>query len=330
MILLAGLAKIGELWAAMGIWRCEMQFSGVAIGAQRNTRVEWPTVTLAVVVYGTFLLSTWHHAAVPWWLLVPLGTIVVTLQGSLQHEIIHGHPTGWRRVNELMAKPALWLWLPYAVYRELHLKHHNNAHLTDPLDDPESYYLTGIGWGALAPRMRVILVANQTLAGRLTVGALLAVVGLWRHEWRRIAGGDRRRLHLWLEHLGWVALILLWVGGVCGMPIWQYVLCFAFPGTALTMLRSYMEHRPAPAPGARCAIVEASPFFSLLFLNNNLHAVHHRWPGIAWYRLPRLWRTRRREILRWNGGYLIGGYGAIARRFLLRPKDHPIHPDYPC
>ena len=89
-----------------------------------------------------------------------------------------------------------------------------------------------------------------------------------------------------------------------------------FPGTALTMLRCYMEHRPAKDPGARCAIVEDAGPFGFLFLHNNLHAVHHRWPGVAWYRLPALYRARRDDILAWNGGYLISGYGAILRHFL--------------
>ena len=83
-----------------------------------------------------------------------------------------------------------------------------------------------------------------------------------------------------------------------------------------------MEHRPAADPGARCAVVEDSGPFAFLFLYNNLHAVHHRWPAVPWYRLPALYRARRDDILAWNGGYLIDGYHTIARRFLFRPKDH--------
>ncbi|HEX6011517.1 MAG TPA: fatty acid desaturase [Geminicoccaceae bacterium] len=291
--------------------------------------IEWPTVALAAGIYTLFLLLTWFHAALPWWLLLPLGTLTVALHASLQHEVIHGHPTRERWLNDGLGKPSLWLWLPYELYRESHLRHHNNDILTDPLDDPESYYVTAGGWQNGSPLVRRILVVNQTLAGRLTLGPVLAVLGFWRQEVRRALGGDRRHLIVWLEHAGWVALVLAWVVGVCGMPFWQYLLFFAFPGTALNMLRSYMEHRPAADPGARCAIVEdRSGAFGFLFLNNNLHAVHHRWPAVPWYRLPALYRARRDEILAWNGNFLIPGYRTMAKRFLISPKDHPIHPDY--
>lgn len=293
------------------------------------TPLEWPTIFLAAGIYLSFLLLTWHHAALPWWLLLPLGTVIVVLQGSLQHEVIHGHPTRHRWLNDLLGKPALWLWLPYELYRASHLRHHRNDILTDPLDDPESYYVTGRRWESLSAPMRALLVANQTLLGRLTVGPVLAVFGFWREELQRLLQGDRRHLLTWVEHAGWVALVLAWVMGVCGMPLSAYLLLFAAPGTALTMLRAYMEHRPAPDPGARCAIVEdRSGALGFLFLHNNLHAVHHRWPAVPWYRLPALYRARREEILAWNGGYLIDGYRTIARRFLVRPKDHPVHPDH--
>ena len=66
----------------------------------------------------------------------------------------------------------------------------------------------------------------------------------------------------------------------------RYLLLFVYPGTSLTLLRSFAEHPAATEPGHRVAIVERAGPFSLVFLNNNLHAAHHRAPGIAWYRLP--------------------------------------------
>lgn len=291
-------------------------------------RVEWPTIMLAVGVYASFLLVTFLHALQPWWLLAILGTLIVVLHGSLQHEVIHGHPTRHRRLNDLIAKPALWLWLPYDRYRRSHLRHHRSDVLTDPLDDPESYYVTSRRWQELPLPVRGILIANQTLAGRLTIGPVLAILGFWCQELRLILAGHGRVRRVWLEHLGWVALILAWVTGVCGMPVWLYVAAFAFPGTALSMLRSYMEHRPAERAGARCAIVEDAGALAFLFLNNNLHAVHHRWPGVPWYRLPAVYRAHRDDMLAWNGGFLMQGYREIARRFLLRPKDHPVHPNH--
>ena len=42
----------------------------------------------------------------------------------------------------------LTLWLPYERYRHTHHVHHIDARLTDPLDDPESFYWRAGGLGA--------------------------------------------------------------------------------------------------------------------------------------------------------------------------------------
>ena len=82
-------------------------------------------------------------------------------------------------------------------------------------------------------------------------------------------------------------------------------------------------------PYERSAVVEAGRFFSLLFLNNNLHYVHHKRPDLPWHALPRYWREHRRELLAENGGLLYrGGYLEILRRFWLRPVDEPVHPHH--
>ncbi len=73
-------------------------------------------------------------------------------------------------------------------------------------------------------------------------------------------------------------------------------------------------------------VVEAEPPLALMFLNNNLHVVHHAKPGLAWYRLPALYRRDRDAFLKANGGYFFAGYGEVFRRFLLRAKEHPLHP----
>jgi fatty acid desaturase len=65
---------------------------------------------------------------------------------------------------------------------------------------------------------------------------------------------------------------------------------------------------------------------SLMYLNNNLHAVHHAKPSLAWYRLPALYRERRAEFLAGNGGYAFPGYWQIVGRHLLVPKEPTPHP----
>jgi fatty acid desaturase len=130
----------------------------------------------------------------------------------------------------------------------------------------------------------------------------------------------------WLLHAGMVSLVVYWLSAVVGMPIWLYVVCFVYPGTALILLHSFIEHRPDARVSRRTAIVEAGPLLSLLYLNNNLHALHHARPDIAWYKLPAVYRDWRRDLLARNDGFRFSGYDEIARRFLLRAKDSPRHP----
>ena len=285
-----------------------------------------PTILVALAIYGGFGLLTWFHAALPWWALLPLGAYLVAWHGSLQHEVVHGHPTSSATLNELLVLPSLWLWIPFRLYRESHLTHHDDVRLTDPLEDPESYYIDAASWAKAGPLTRAFLRANNTLAGRLLLGPLRCLWSFAKAEVLRLLRGDLSHLKAWGLHALGVALVLGWVIGVCDMPLWQYLLLFAYPGLSLTLLRSFLEHQARTEVSERSVIVEAGPVMSLLFLNNNLHLVHHDKPGLAWYRLPALYRQRRDLFLASNGGYFFKGYGAIFRRYLFTAKEQPLHP----
>lgn len=281
---------------------------------------------VAGLIYGAFGLVTWFHEALAWWLLLPAGAYLVAWHGSLQHEVVHGHPTPWNWLNEAMVLPSLWLWIPFRSYRETHLAHHNDEVLTDPVDDPESFYVTAEAWAAAGPLTRGWLWVQNSLAGRMILGPLRCVWLFFGAEAGRVLKGDFSQGKAWALHALGVALVLLWVLAVCDMPFWQYLLFFAYPGLGLTLLRSFLEHRAVSEPGERSAVVEAGPLFSLLFLNNNLHVVHHAKPGLAWYRLPTLYWAERDAFLATNGGYLFKGYGEVFRRYFFRAKEHPLHP----
>ena len=278
-------------------------------------RWEWPTLVVAAVIYGLFAALTLYHAALPWWLLLLAGGYVTAWHGSLQHEVVHGHPTPHAALNEALVFPGLWLWLPFRRYRESHLRHHHTPVITDPLDDPESFYLSAGEWVRLNPVWKGFYLFHNTLAGRMTIGPAVAVFRLIRDEVARIAGGDRSALLAWMLHAAGCALVLGWAVGVCGMGVLEYVAYFAYPGLSLTLLRSFAEHQASNDPEERTAMVRSGPLMSLLFLNNNLHSVHHSEPAMAWYRLP----DRARQIR--DAGYEFRGYGEIAARHLLKPKE---------
>lgn len=301
-----------------------LQINGVRNQARKA--VEWPTIALAVAVYGAFGLVTWNYAALPWWMVLPVGAYLVCLHGSLQHEAVHGHPTRWRWLNAAVVFPSLWLWLPHSLYRESHLAHHRDELLTDPLNDPESSYVTAAQWQAMGPLHRLVRRMMMTLAGRLLIGPAYYVALKARRLAKALVHGDGAYLAHWPLHIVSVAVVLVWVVGICRIPFGEYLLLFAYPGISLTLLRSYAEHRAAEDTEHRTAIVESGPVFALMFLNNNLHVVHHAQPGIPWYVLPAVYRANRDRLLAQNGDYLFHGYREIFRRFLLTPRGSPVHP----
>jgi len=289
-------------------------------------RIEGPTLLVAAAIYAGFGALTWFHEILPWWVMLPLGAYLVAWHGSLQHEVTHGHPTPSALVNELLVLPNLWLWLPFRLYRESHLAHHNDAQLTDPVADPESYYLDAAHWAKAGPVLRAFLRFNNTLAGRLTVGPARCLYLFFKGEILRLARGDFSHLTAWAINLAGVALVLAWVLAVCGLPLWQYLLLVVYPGISLSLVRSFLEHQARSEVSERSVIIEAGPVMSLLFLNNNLHLVHHDKPGLPWYRIPAFYRRRRALFLASNGGYFYKGYGAIFRRYFFRAKEQPLHP----
>lgn len=258
-----------------------------------------------------------------WWIVA--ASLMVTFHSSLQHETLHGHPTRSARLNELLVFPAIGLFVPYRSFRETHLRHHNDANLTDPYDDPESWYLPLAQWNRTGSFRRRLLNANNTLLGRMIFGPALGLAGFWRNEWRRIVAGDRAVRGAWLAHLLGLVPVLALVH-VCAVPPWLYVVA-AYGGMSVLMVRTFIEHRAADAMPHRTAVVEAGLLMRLLFLNNNYHAVHHNHPAMAWYRLPELWRAERAQTLERNGYYhYSGGYAQVVRSWLFCQRQPVAHP----
>jgi fatty acid desaturase len=160
----------------------------------------------------------------------------------------------------------------------------------------------------------------------LLLGPFIEIGVFWLAEAGRVVRREPGRLRLWVLHGLAAALVIGWLTLACHMSLWLYLACFVYPGAALSLLRSYAEHRADPTPEHRVAIVERAPVLGLLFLHNNLHVAHHDRPGAPWHQLPTLYARDRERLLSLNGGLVYDGYGEIVRRFLLRPHDRSVHP----
>jgi fatty acid desaturase len=293
--------------------------------AARSARVEWPTLALLALTYAVWACATGFAEALGLWLAVPLTGTAIAMHSSLQHEVIHGHPTRVRWLNEALVFPAIGIFVPYARFRALHLAHHYDPLLTDPLDDPESNYLDPQVWARLGRPARLLLGANNTLLGRMLLGPFLGLWALARSETAAARAGDRSVARAWGQHLLALVPVIGWLATVGTMPVWAYLLA-CWVGMALLRIRTFLEHQAHERAAGRSVIIEDRGPLALLFLNNNLHAVHHAHPGLPWYRLPDEYAARRSEFLRRNGGYRYRSYAEVFALHLFRRKDPVAHP----
>jgi len=299
--------------------------------ADRREAIEWPTLALVLLCHLVWALGTTVLASL--WL--PLGFIAtmlaITLHSSLQHEVLHGHPFRARALNEALVMLPFGLVFPYGRFRDLHLAHHRDEMLTDPYDDPESNYLDPVVWNRLPAPVRAILRVNNTLAGRMILGPVISVIALLRADLGALRHGSPAETwpirRDWLLHLAGLVPVGIWLSQAA-MPLAVY-LAAAWGGFAILKIRTYLEHRAHALARGRTVIVERLGILSFLFLNNNLHAVHHARPNAPWYRLPALYRAAREDYRRRNEGYVYPSYAAIFRRHFLRAKDPVPHPLWP-
>lgn len=287
-------------------------------------RLEWPTLGMIALAYGLWLAAGfWLWPLMPW-LALPLMAVASALQSSLVHECLHGHPTRNRWVNEALVAVPPSLVYPYRRYKATHLAHHHDERLTDPIDDPESYYRSRWQHDAMARWFQVVLRVNNTLLGRVVLGPVLGCIGFLAGEITLLRADARSVRLAWLLHLPAVVLVLALVWAM-GIPLWLYLLAVVWPGLSLIAIRTFAEHRWHEAPDGRTIIVESSPL-AWLYLFNNLHIVHHTLPAAPWYALPRLYAERRAEWQAINKGYVFPNYLALWKRWGLVAKEPVVHP----
>lgn len=289
-------------------------------------RIEWPTVVLIVVVHASWVGAMWLDGRAPLGVGVVAMAAAIAWHSSLQHELLHGHPFAHRRLNDAFGAAPILLRLPYSVYRTEHLAHHANDELTDPTTDCESFYVTAAKWESSSPFRRGVLVWHHTLLGRLLLGPAMVISGFLSSQARRVAAGDRALARIWVRHLLAVAAVLWIVSAGFGVALWRYAVA-VYLAHSLLLVRSYLEHRWVGAELTRCATVRCGRVMSLLFLNNNLHDTHHCRPGAAWFQLPRLAESLGSDERSSRGAGWYAGYFEVLKEHLVRPFDHPVHPN---
>ena len=286
---------------------------------------ELPSLLLLLVCYGAFGSVTFFANQLGMMLSVALLVPVLVLHSSLQHEIIHGHPTKNEFANDLLVFPPLGLFIPYLRFKDMHLAHHHDPCLTDPYDDPESNYRDPAVWSQLPKWRQVMEQFNNTLLGRMVLGPLISLFCLYQKDAKEIALGDGRILRSYLHHLAGILLVGAWWWEFSTLSLTAYVAA-AYLALSVLKIRTFLEHQAHERVAARSVLIEDRGIFSLLFLNNNYHALHHACPKVVWHRLPKLYQQRRDLLLKRNGGYWYRSYWSVFCLYLFRNKDPVPHP----
>ncbi|MEL6806953.1 MAG: fatty acid desaturase [Pseudomonadota bacterium] len=286
--------------------------------------VEWATFALwagcmGVLGAALFFVAEWSLA-----LAVMIAAFALVLHASLSHEVLHGHPFSSRLANEALVIVTPLLFIPYIRFRDTHLAHHRDENLTDPYDDPETNYLDPVVWDRLPRVVQLILQVNNTLIGRMLIGPVIAQYVFMRDDWRAIRGGDWQVAKGWLWHVPGVALVLgvVWAAP---MSLGAYLVA-CYVALSILKIRTFLEHQAHKLARARTVIVEDRGVLAFLFLNNNLHVVHHMHPKVPWYRLPGMYRANATRYLARNEGYRYRSYGEVFARHFFRAKDKVAHP----
>ena len=304
-----------------------MELNTRAASKDRVKKTEWPTFGLTLICYAGWLASVFTLYPLAPALAVIVTGLLVALHASLTHEVLHGHPFRAKWLNELLILPTLNLVIPYTRFRDLHLAHHRDAKLTDPYDDPETNYLDPKVWSAMPGWKRRGFAMNNTLMGRMLLGPLIGQFLFMRADWRAARRGDRAVTLAWALHVIGGGMVL-WAVLVSPTPVWAYLIS-VYIGLAILKIRTFLEHQAHAKVRARTVIIEDRGPLAFMFLNNNLHVVHHMNPNVAWYRLPALYALNRDRYLDSNEGYVFQSYGEVFRRYLWTPKDPVPHPLWP-
>src|SRR5690606_27979470 len=201
--------------------------------------IEWPTRALILTCHGGWLatgMPLWRE-----WPMVGLALLAafIALQSSLMHECLHGHPTRNALVNEGLVGLPVGLVYPYRRFKALHLRHHADERLTDPFDDPESYYRALWKFEELPSWLRRLLAINNSMVGRFLIGPAIANTGFLLTEARLLANGERPVRRAWLHHaVGMASLLPILLA--FEMPFWAY-LAAAYVGQSFIAIRTFAE-----------------------------------------------------------------------------------------
>jgi fatty acid desaturase len=261
-------------------------------------------LVMAILSLGALFLVP--LAAIPhsvWWgLALAPAALLTNSFWALHHEAIHGGFSDDRRVNVLAGRiMAILLGSSFHVLRFGHLMHHR--YNRNPVDRPDVYDPARTTKAKAHPAFLANLLFGLYLAELLAPPLTWLPRPLIKRILDRIYAGEDRSLRaihaasyrLFLEprHLRVIrtdALLAATLIGLSAIAFGRYWPMLAAFLAARAMLISVLDNvyhygTPIDRPDYGRNLSLPAPL-QLLFLNMNLHRVHHRRPAVPWWALP--------------------------------------------
>ena len=241
--------------------------------------IAWPTICvwLGLSIAWTASFALGATGIMPLWVCAIASSIFGFWQFVPFHEASHGAVARLPLLNRIVGHAsAVILMAPFSAWCYVHREHHK--HTNHPQHDPDHYAGRGPTW--LLPLRWLTL-------------------DIYFYFWmRRQEGGSAFVVGLLL-----VATVLIGFGHA--MPV---LLCWLVPARITTGLVSftfsYWPHHPhritAKEDRYRATKIVAVRGLGPLVLYQNYHLIHHLYPGVPFYRYPRIYEVKRDELLSHN------------------------------
>ena len=240
-------------------------------------RTAWRTVALAAVSAIGLGASIWaaQIGAWPIWAAVLTNTVLIYLLFTPAHEAAHGNIKGRQMRYRWLEDAVGWVasmsfTAPLPMFRRIHLIHH--AHTNDPHEDPDYWVADKRPWMVGLRCFSVI--GDYYYHYFRRTPALLAAPHTRREWWGTVLGLAvvYGTVIVWGLTAGWVYPLLLWL-----LPA---LLATAF----LAFVFDYLPHHPHTVQGRYLDTrIILFPGLSTLLVSQNMHLIHHLYPGIPYY-----------------------------------------------
>ncbi len=250
-------------------------------------KVAVPTIIFSVVTMSFYALVIYMGMTGRWSLGVccVLNTVLAYLIFTPLHEAVHGNISGRNKAMKPVEKIIGWLsgftlTVPAPLFRYLHMTHH--THTNDEELDPDYWVASKNPFYVFLKCVTIIVdyyyfffkdSKKQWQSPKYRTDFIFSVVGLI---------GFYVLFFVWGMQSGWLYPLFLWI-----LPalIATSFLAFVF---------DYLPHHPHSVKARYLDTrVFLYPGFTILFLSQNLHLIHHLYPNIPFYDYPKLFKKIR-------------------------------------